>query len=323
MAQIIVENTDPTNPVHLTDLSPRDKKWDYHRSNTAVIGQHYDKNERYAKLGNRIAGCSTFLNFAELVNQDTGEIGLKLRTAFFCKVRHCLVCSWRRNLRNTARFFAAIPKLQAQFPKHRWLFLTLTVRNCEPDNLRETIKQMNTAWQRLIQRKNWPADGFVKSVEVTRGEDGSAHPHFHVLIMVKPSYFSHGYVTHDEWATRWQDAMRLDYVPVVDVRAVKAKKKGQTIEAAVVETLKYATKVQDLLQHADWLYTITEQLHKLRFVETGGALKGLLKEDFSNDELIAGDEPVESADDEKPEEKLVGVSWNAKTKRYVRTKTPA
>lgn len=324
MSEIIVENTDTTNPtVHLTDLSPRDKKWDYHRGNTAVIGKHYDANPRFERLGERMAGCTTWLGFAELVNQDTGEIGLKLRRACFCGVRNCDTCMWRRNLRNTAKFFAAIPELQAQFPKHRWVFLTLTVRNCEPENLRATIKSMNAAWKRLIERKNWPAEGYVKAVEVTRGEDGSAHPHFHVLVMVKPSYFTHGYVKHEEWAARWQDVMRLDYTPVVDVRVVKAKKAGQTIEAAVVETLKYATKVQDSLKSPEWLYVITEQLHKLRFIETGGALKGLLKEKFTNDELIAGDEPAESADDEKPEEKLVGVSWNAKTKRYVRTKTAA
>ena len=56
------------------------------------------------------------------------------------------------------------------------------------------------------------------------------------------------------------------------------KKEGQTIEAAVVETLKYATKVQDSLKSPEWLYIVTEQLHKMRFVESGGVLKGVLKE---------------------------------------------
>jgi plasmid rolling circle replication initiator protein Rep len=323
MTKIIVQNTDTTNPVFLADLSPRDAKWDYHRSNAVTIGQHYDQNPRYERLGERMAGCTTWLGFAELVNQETGEIGLKLRKACFCGVRNCPTCSWRRSLRNTARFFAAIPELQEQFPNHRWLFLTLTVRNCEPENLRSTLKAMNAAWKRLIQRKGWPADGYVKATEVTRGEDGSAHPHFHVLLMVKPSYFTHGYVKHEEWAARWQDVLRVDYTPVVDVRVVKAKKQGQTIEAAVVETLKYATKVQDSLKSPEWLYVITEQLHKMRFIETGGALKGLLMKDtFSNEELIVGDEPDESADEnfpaDKADEKIVGMSWNTSARRYVR-----
>ena len=137
---------------------------------------------------------------------------------------------------------------------------------------------MNAGWKRLIERKNWPGEGWLKSVEVTRGQDGSAHPHFHVMVMVKPSYFSHGYIKQEEWAEQWKSVMRLDYMPVVDVRAVKPKKEGQTIEAAVVETLKYATKVQDSLKSPEWLYIVTEQLHKMRFVESGGVLKGVLKE---------------------------------------------
>ncbi len=307
--------------VYLTDLSPKDKKWDYHRANTTVIGQHYDANAKFKRLGDRMAGCTTWLGFAELVNRESGEVGLKLRYANFCGVRHCPTCGWRRTLRNTARFFAAIPRLHERFPKHRWLFLTLTVKNCEPENLRETIEAMNAAWKRLTERKNWPGEGWVKAVEVTRGEDGSAHPHFHVMVMVKPSYFSgKTYIKHEEWAERWKSVMRVDYTPVVDVRAVKPKKEGQTIEAAVVETLKYATKVQDSLKSPEWLYIITEQLHKMRFFASGGVLKGVLKEEFTNEELIAGDEPTNDEDGlDKAEEKIVGVSWNTSSKRYIRS----
>ena len=305
--------------VYLSDLSPKDKKWDHHRANTMVIGQHYDADVRFRKLGDRMAGCTTWLGFSELVNQESGDIALRLRQANFCGVRHCPTCAWRRTLRNTARFFAALPFLQEKFPKHRWLFLTLTVKNCDPENLRETIKAMNAGWKRLIERKNWPGEGWLKSVEVTRGQDGSAHPHFHVMVMVKPSYFSHGYIKQEEWAERWKSVMRLDYMPVVDVRAVKPKKEGQTIEAAVVETLKYATKVQDSLKSPEWLYIVTEQLHKMRFVESGGVLKGVLKEEFTDEELIC-DESVNSENDiEKGGENILRVIWNGSSKRYVRS----
>ena len=36
--------------VYLSDLSPKDK-WDHHRANTMVIGQHYDADVRFRKLG--------------------------------------------------------------------------------------------------------------------------------------------------------------------------------------------------------------------------------------------------------------------------------
>lgn len=310
-------------PQALSEISPRDEKWDHHRANAQVIGTHYDQEERFAKLGAKIASCSTALGFGwGTPNPETGETSVKLRAAKFCHVRHCPVCQWRRSLRNTARFFAVIPSLQEQFPKARWIFLTLTVRNCEPGELRATIKSMNAGWKRLIERKDWPALGWARATEVTRNSDGdtnpdwdgTAHPHFHVLMMVPASYFSgNGYVRQDEWAKRWQDAMRLDYLPSVDVRAVKSKKDGQTLQAAVVETMKYATKAEDSLSDPQWLYTITEQLHKLRFLATGGVLKGVLKEEVTDQEMISGDDQEEATG-----EPQLWFNWNPKTQHYAR-----
>jgi plasmid rolling circle replication initiator protein Rep len=301
--------------VYLTDFSKKDKKWDYHRANAATIGQHYDESESHTlkRLGDRMAGCATQLSFEERVDGETGEVGIRLRYANLCGVRHCPTCAWRRTLRNTAKFFAAIPRLQERFPKHRWLFLTFTVKNCEPENLRETIKAMNAGWKRLTGHKAWPGDGWVKAVEVTRGEDGTAHPHFHVMLMVKPSYFTHGYIKHEEWAKRWKSALRVDYTPKVDVRVVKPKKEGQTIEAAVVETLKYATKVQDSLKSPEWLYIITEQLHKMRFIETGGALKDVFKT-YGDDATVSRE-----SQSEKSADGSIAFSWRPSDKRYRRT----
>ena len=184
MTEILDTSTEPVK--YLADYSAKDAKWDAKRGETEGIGGLYKLNETFTRLGGRMDGCSVVLGFAEAVNTDTGEISLKLRQAQFCHVRHCPVCSWRRSMRNTARFFTKLPELREQFPTHRWIFLTLTVKNCATDELRSTIQTMNTAWKRLIQRKDWPAEGFVRATEVTRGQDGSAHPHFHCLLMVKP-----------------------------------------------------------------------------------------------------------------------------------------
>jgi plasmid rolling circle replication initiator protein Rep len=314
MNSILPAEAEPSN--FLTDYSPREK-WDNHRGNAQTIGSHYDRDQRFQRLGERIAGCSTSLGFAWKTDAETGESKLKLRTAKFCFARHCPVCQWRRSLRNTARFFSVIPSIQEKFPTHRWLFLTLTVRNCDSADIRETIKKMSAGWKRFIQRKDWPATGWMRSTEITRNpDDGTAHPHFHVLMMVPAGYFSRGYVPQAEWVSRWKNSLRIDYDPVVDVRAVKPKKDGQTIQAAVVETLKYATKAEDALNAPEWLYAITEQLHKLRFVASGGELKGLLREDFSNAELISGD-------DQTAEQNLspsMWFGWQPTKRRYVKTK---
>ena len=55
------------------------------------------------------------------------------------------------------------------------MFLTLTVRNCAIEELGETLSRMNTAFQRLKDRKEFrPVQGWIRTTEVTRGSDGSA-----------------------------------------------------------------------------------------------------------------------------------------------------
>ena len=50
-----------------------------------------------------------------------------------------------------------------------------------------------------------------------------AHPHFHALLLVKPSYFKgQGYIKQGDWTEMWRKALRADYLPSVNVKAVKA-----------------------------------------------------------------------------------------------------
>ena len=172
---------------YLSDISPADKPWDLHRVQSDEFERLLklcDGRERYVE---RVRECSQWLTYA-LKAKDDGEVTLKLREARFCRVRHCPVCQWRKSLMWRARFFKALPKIQEKYPTGRWVFLTLTIKNCEISKLRSTLDGMNKAWQRLTQRKVFPALGFLKSVEVTRKDDGTAHPHFHCLMLVPAGY---------------------------------------------------------------------------------------------------------------------------------------
>ena len=51
--------------------------------------------------------------------------------------------------------FQQLPSIQERFPTHRWVFLTLTVKNPPVTELRDTLKHMNDSWQRLIQTKRF------------------------------------------------------------------------------------------------------------------------------------------------------------------------
>jgi hypothetical protein len=191
-----------------------------------------------------------------------------------------------------ARFLQALPSIEAAHPSARWLFLTLTVRNVPISELRSQIRSMNEAWNRLRLRQEFGAvQGWIRTTEVTRGRDGSAHPHFHVLLMVRPSYFGKGYVTQSRWADLWRECARLDYQPSVDIRTVKPKPgtSESPLRRAVAETLKYAVKPEDM--QGEWLLELTRQVHRLRFIASGGVLKNVLREaEESERDLLLAEE---------------------------------
>ena len=118
-----------------------------------------------------------------------------------------------------ARFYQSLPEIQQAYPKARWLFLTLTVRNPDITDLRATLQAMNQAWRRLVVRKEFKrVTGWIRTTEVTRGKDGSAHPHFHCLLMVPSGYFAgKNYVTQARWTELWQECARLDYLSLIHI----------------------------------------------------------------------------------------------------------
>jgi plasmid rolling circle replication initiator protein Rep len=272
---ILLEQTDSTNSkdVLLSDLSPKDKPWDKHRGFADTIQSHYN-GSKFDRYSQRISFCSQLLEFGLKAAEDE-TIQLKLRSAKFCRVRHCPVCQWRRSLMWKAKAYQILPKIVSKYPTHRWLFMTLTQKNVPITELRETLTLMNKGFKRMVERKIFPAVGWLRSMEVTRGRDGNAHPHFHCLLMVPSSYFSHGYIKQHEWTALWRDCMRLDYNPIIDIQAVRH---GTSPSSLIPELLKYCTKESDMVVDREWFLELTSQLHKMRAIATGGVLKEHLRE---------------------------------------------
>jgi plasmid rolling circle replication initiator protein Rep len=311
----------PCQPVYLSDESPKDKPWDSHRGQLEAVKGLYALGG-YERYSERMGECSNRLQFA-LKPDEQGDVVFKLFAARFCRVRFCPVCQWRKSLMWVARFLKAMPKYRADYPKLVPVFLTLTVRNCPVDELRATVGEMNLAFKRMSQRRAWPGEGWVKSLEVTRNpETREAHPHFHCLMFVKPGYFKgKGYITQQGWRELWRDCLRVDYLPVVNVKRVKSKKPGgdDAIGAAasgIVETLKYSVKPEDLVSDGDWLYAITQQLHNTRAVAIGGNLRGYLKDEEPED-LINTDEPELDVESDEGTIKLI-FDWASEVKRYAK-----
>ncbi len=302
------ESLQQSESLGLADLSDRDQVWDKHRANADKVSNHYRGSKGFNQYSQRIDFCSQLLDFRLVPEPEEGILKLKLSASRFCRVRTCPVCQWRRSLMWKAKAYQALPKVVKDFPKHRWLFLTLTVKNCPVEELRSTLTHLNKSFVRLTKLKDWPADGWIKSVEVTRGRDGNAHPHLHALLMVPASYFGAAYVSQQRWVEMWRSSARLDYNPQTHVRAI-AKNHNPT--EIVPEILKYQVKESDLVANREWFLELSKQLHKTRAVAVGGVLRGYMKELECEPEDLIG-----NTNEGEVDEGHLYFGWKRKQKKY-------
>ena len=130
--------------------------------------------EIYERIGESrksalVADCGTWLEFAhENIAGEISETG-KLHRANFCRDRLCPLCSWRRSYKIFAQVSQIMDVIHDQY---KFLFLTLTVPNCAPETLSETISAMFLGWSRLIRQKPFKSAvrGFFRALEITRNE---------------------------------------------------------------------------------------------------------------------------------------------------------
>ena len=303
----------------LSDLSPKDKPWDVHGLERDLVRDAYSL-QGYLSHAQRMSECSQWLDFT-LTSSDDQAILFKLKSTRFCRSRKCPICQWRRALKWRARFFEALPKFLEDQPTVKFLFLTLTVRNCLLGELRMTINNMNKSWRKLVKRKQFPAMGWLRSLEVTKSKDLTAHPHFHCLLIVGSDYFNRSYMTHSFWQKCWQESLKVDYKPIVNIKKVKPKAitdgDSTGLMVAVCETLKYAVKPGDLIDDPEWLVGLTQQMHKLRAVNVGGMLKPYLSDigvESDTDDLVHIDSELNTEAKEGAECRF---NWDSSIKRYI------
>lgn len=257
----------------LSSFSPKDAKFTLHKTLGEQIAYLYalessdgvagfmrgEKFISFASYSGRISNCGSWLKFWQTADD------IKLIDARFCKVPYCPMCQSRRSLKWRAKFLTALPEIQNEYPSHKWIFLTLTVKNCQLSELRSTIQEMGKGFSRLTKLVDYPILGSIKSLEVTRvwdwydknnnfiGRHGTTwfyrsndpdknswtvkptdevHPHFHILGLVPASYFTgRGYIKQEDWTDMWKKSMRVEYTPIVHIQAVKNKKGKAPIES--------------------------------------------------------------------------------------------
>lgn len=259
---------------------------------------------KFLKESELVRECGSYLVFSHQEHIKTLDQRIKLKKADYCKFRFCSTCNWRRNLNINRELLQAFEVIEAT-KSVSYLFLTLTIKNPQTNDLKATVKHLNKSFKRMSETKAYKNTilGHFKALEIIGDEtpEGEVHPHLHIILIVNSSYFtSRNFIKQAKWVEMWQKALRVDYMPVVDVRRIKAKKtkSGKTLSAlqsAVFEVAKYSVKHSELTKKSDDEFSsIIIQTKGMRFFSTGGILKEKINLLKCDEELINFNEEIEA-----------------------------
>lgn len=273
----------------LTDYSATGKKrkWDLHKQNNLKLVELY---KQAIKINPNVISPKRLQDLADCASQleylQDAEGNKKLYKTYFCRVRLCPMCQWRRSL----KLFSQVSKItdyinQQNNNQVRYLFITLTQKNCSGSELVQEINKINKSFSLLVDKTKrvQPATkfkkmllGYIKSTEVTYNpKTKTYHPHLHCIFAVQEEYFNKvNYINKNTWRSIWADLLKIDYLPQINVQAIKPARQ----QKAVAELAKYPAKVSSILnlpqaQAVQVVIDLTTLCYKRRFVAFGGIFK--------------------------------------------------
>ncbi|CAH5610926.1 MULTISPECIES: protein rep [Enterobacteriaceae] len=275
------------------------KKESFKTANSFIIRGKIEDNETLTKRGERSLNCAQ-QRYIVVVNG-------KAHTVFThrCRSRHCQNCQRIKAFVWQEKMKEIFPDLISKYPNHKYLFITFTVKNPKLKNLKSVLICMSRAYAKMFQRKafkKWFV-GDIRSTEITRGNSGEdeAHPHFHALICVHPTYFKGvNYMSADVWGQNWGECLEAEFkkegleynaadypkgFPRVDIRLAKSADRKTDItnqnisehgEQLINYVLKYSVKGSDLLKNGkadQWFWEFDKQVKNIRMIAASGDIK--------------------------------------------------
>lgn len=272
------------------------QKWSEKKRNSVRVGRKMI-DAGFIERGKRMEYCGHFLNMKKCPDCGHSEIS----SASLCRDKLCPTCQWRLSLRRFSEMCCTVSYIK-DLDEYNAGFLTLTVRNCSPCDLRYTLQTMTKDWNRLMAQR-WMKKimaGCARSVEITYNPfTKTFHPHFHIITLTNPGY-DEGFL-RAKFNQGWQKASRLDYCPVTDFRFIKADEDGSgnidddRLTGAILETFKYATKADDLESMPLHIFRqFVTAIQGVRFTSFAGIIKEArknlgYKDDEETDEEITRD----------------------------------
>lgn len=244
-------------------------KWEAKKMDSLKMARKMIK-AGYLKRGLRMEQCSQVMSFSKCDDCDNSQI----HHASLCRDKLCPICKWRLATKRYVAMSQILQIASSEYPEAIYQFVTLTVPNCNVENLSETLKAMSLQWNKLLQRISGKRSmGWARSLEITyNARTKQVHPHFHCIIM---------YGTQTE-ADLYGSSVVADWVELNEGSSFKAQSLKQIakkdldgdISTAALEVFKYSTKDEDL--EAMPLAVFREFVNQIggkRMVSFGGWLK--------------------------------------------------
>lgn len=219
-----IKETVKQEPIALSDKNNKGKEmpWKEKKKQSLKLAACYERLGYKSKFS-RVKDCGTLLSFK--VYKETGI--KKLHSIQTCQVRLCSMCNWRRSLKIYGQLSQIMDKALEK-NEYRFLFLTLTCRNLEGEELSPSVDELFYGFNKLTKRNAFKAvsKGWFRALEITHDTDefitedmyhgnkkrhmkprkkyydnrglgigdenpsfDTYHPHFHVVLMVNKSYF--------------------------------------------------------------------------------------------------------------------------------------
>ncbi len=202
----------------------------------------------------RVGTCGNYLEFKSYSDGQK-----KLHKAYFCRNRLCPMCNWRRSRKIFGQLSKIMNYIAVNNVGTRYLFLTLTLKNCKGADLHNTVDTLLQGYKLLFEhrsiRKNKTILGSYRCLEVTHNINRRSksydtyHPHLHIVLAVSPDYFSlDNYIPaiqstgkKKSWQDLWKTCIKADYDPIIYIEAV------DDTAGARLEVSKYPLKDVDIL----------------------------------------------------------------------------
>jgi plasmid rolling circle replication initiator protein Rep len=261
-------------------------KWEKYKRMSANVSEKMIKMG-YVSRGYRMRDCGNFIQYKHCA--DCGTFFVEKTN--LCRDRFCPVCNWRLSLQRFVQMREVFQYIYEQYPTATYSMITLTVQNCKPSELGNTLTDMCNAWHKITCSRKFKdmVNGTARTIEITYNEKSKTfHPHFHVIMMWKGDIGSEDYIIN-----RWLNLVRGEG-HVADIKGQEGHtlyERDNGILGAILETFKYSVKNDDLNDLPLYAFhELIEGTRGRRFVSLTGIIKNVASALKVNTETVEGEE---------------------------------